>query len=647
VNVQLAPSTVQETVTVTGEAPLVDTSTSRVGTNIDPRQTELLPLNGRNWMDLTLLAPGARRNEGGGFVQFRQGYSQTNVDGQQMTVNYHSQTDSEQPAFNRDAIAEFEVIANRFDATQGRSSGMVVNAITKSGTNAFAGTFGAYFRHDRFNAKDFIENRVLPYSNQQTSGTFGGPIVRDRIHFFGSYGYTREPQTFTYNSPYPTFNLDQEFPSQTHTVLGRLDYQFTPQTRLSVRASGFNTVYYAQGGTGGATTHPSAGGTRKRVSPQYFGTFTQVLSNRSVNEIRGGVNNFWREDQPAVRWKGGDFPYHPVGHGSSPIINLRGYTIGANVLAPIQNTVILRDDFTTSYDWGGRHDVKLGGEYFRFYNNFAWCNRCMGEIDARGGPPPANLESLFPVWNDASTWNLAPLAPITRWVFHTVSDTEHQYEVLRHVFAGWVQDDWRVGNSLTLNLGVRYDVDSNGHSEKTRFLPWLPGDQPRDTNNVAPRLGVNYSLNDRTVLRGGYGLFFAFAPNDGVQQTIGYLHRFENQIFPDGRRDFVPNWFGPGQSAEGEWGGPRPSFEQQLQRACDLNPAPGCVRRSMNQEINYPGRRTSYSHQAGAGIQRQIGDTMSFEANYVFTGGRLEEAALNATIPSATSAGAPSPSGAW
>jgi hypothetical protein len=99
VNMQMAPSAVQETVTVTGEAPLVDTTSSTVGANIDPRQMQELPINGRNWMDLTLLAPGARRNEGGGLVQFRQGYSQTNVDGQQMTINYHSQTDAEQVGF--------------------------------------------------------------------------------------------------------------------------------------------------------------------------------------------------------------------------------------------------------------------------------------------------------------------------------------------------------------------------------------------------------------------------------------------------------------------------------------------------------------------------------------------------------------------
>ncbi|MBI4888434.1 MAG: TonB-dependent receptor [Acidobacteria bacterium] len=629
VNMQMAPSTVQETVTVTGEAPLVDTTGSTVGANIDPRQMQDLPVNGRNWMDLTLLAPGARRNEGGGMAQFRQGYSQTNVDGQQVTINYHSQTDSEQPGFSRDAIAEFEVVANRFDATMGRSSGMIVNAVTKSGTNAFAGSVGGYFRDDRFNAKDFITHRVLPYANQQVSLTFGGPIKRDRIHFFGSYEFEREPKTYTYTSPFPSFNIDQEFPSRSHKLLARLDAQFTPQTRLSVRVSGFNTVFYAGGG---AVNHPSVGGTRKRVTPQYTGTFTQVLGSRAVNEIRGGATAYERQDQPNVQWKGGAFPYHPVLQGSPVVTVLRGYTIGANAINILQDTQFIRDDYTTSYDLGGRHDVKFGGEYFRFHNEFRWCLRCMGDLDARNGPVPANIEALFPVWNDASTWNIAPLAPITRFVFHGLSDSNQRHDALRNVFGAWMQDDWKVGGNLTLNLGVRYDIDSNGHSEKVKFLPWLPGNLPRDKNDVAPRVGMNLRVSDRTVIRGGYGLFFAFAPNDGVQQTNAYLRRFEYQILNTGRPDFVPNWFGPGPSGDGEWGGPKPTMAQALERACDVSFVPGCVRRTLNQEINYPGRRTSYSHQASAGIQRQLGDTSSFEVNYVFTGGRLEESALNANL---------------
>ena len=630
VDVQMKPSSVQETVTVTGEAPLVDTTTSTVGANIDPRQVQELPLNGRNWMDLTLLAPGARRNEGGGMAQFRQGYSQTNVDGQQLTINYHSVTDTEQVQFSRDAIAEFEVVANRFDATQGRSAGMVVNAITKSGTNNFSGTVGGYFRHDKFNARDFITNRVLPYSNQQISTTFGGPIRRDRLHFFGAYEYEREPKTYTFIGPFPAFNIDQEFPTRVNKAIGRVDAQLTPEMRFSARVSGFTNEFYSGGG---ATQHPSASGTRKRASPQYAGSFTQVLSNRSVNEIRGGVTRYERQDQPAVRWKGGPFPYRPVLDGNSVVINLPGYTIGANTLNLFQHTETLRDDFTTSYDWGGRHDVKLGGEYMHFQNDFRWCNRCMGDIDARVGAIPANIEALFPVWNDASTWNLQPLSSITRQVFHSISDTNHRYHIVRHNFGAWYQDDWRMSDRLTLNLGARYDWDNNAHSEKLEFRPFLPGNLPHDNNNLAPRIGANFRLDDRTVLRGGYGLFFAFSPNDGVQQSYSMVHRFEYQLMNDRRSDFLPNWFSTGPSGDGQWGGPIPSWDVSLPLACDLNGnRPGCTQRAINQEINYPGRQTSYSHQASAGIQRQVGDTMSLEVNYVHTSGRLEETVHNANL---------------
>jgi hypothetical protein len=196
-----------------------------------------------------------------------------------------------------------------------------------------------------------------------------------------------------------------------------------------------------------------------------------------------------------------------------------------------------------------------------------------------------------------------------------------------------------MGDKLALNLGMRYDLDTNAHSEKVEFLPWLPGNLPHDTNNLAPRLGTNYKLNDRTVLRGGYGLFFAFAPNDGVQQSEGYRHRFENQILNDGRADFTTVRDG----FYGWFNGPKPSFADSLQRACDVNFVPGCVYRSLVQEINYPGRHTSYSHQASAGIQRQFGSDMSLEVNYVFTGGRLEETAqqVNLTYNPATGANYP------
>ncbi len=200
VNLQMSPSTVQETVTVTGEAPLVNPTSTRVSGVVDTRQIEELPLNGRNFFDLTLLARGQTANhtadtptDSGNRFDYN-----LNIDGQQVTTQLFRRMN---PTFSRDAIAEFEFVANRFDATQGRTHGAQLNVITKSGTNSLAGTFAGYFRDDRFNAADFIQQRVLPYSNQQISGTLGGPIIRNRAHFFASYEYEREPQILTFDSP--------------------------------------------------------------------------------------------------------------------------------------------------------------------------------------------------------------------------------------------------------------------------------------------------------------------------------------------------------------------------------------------------------------------------------------------------------------
>jgi hypothetical protein len=175
VTLQMAPSNIQETVTVTGEAPLIDTVNSSLGSNIDPRQMQELPLNGRNWIDLTMLAAGARQNISSDAPMGGAGNFQLNIDGQEVTNNMVQSFG--QPKFSRDSIAEFEFVANRFDASQGRSMGVQVNAITKSGTNSNAGTFSGYFRDDSLVAEDFIQNRVLPYQNQQLAVTFGGGDV--------------------------------------------------------------------------------------------------------------------------------------------------------------------------------------------------------------------------------------------------------------------------------------------------------------------------------------------------------------------------------------------------------------------------------------------------------------------------------------
>src|SRR5258705_559273 len=260
VNLQLAPSTVQESVTVTGEAPLIDTTNSTLAANVDPRQMQELPVNGRNWLDLTLLAPGSRSNGVAETPNPSQGVNlnfQLNLDGQQVT-NLVA-VDFGQPRYSRDAIGEFEFVSNRFDASQGRSSGIQVNAITKSGTNTPSGSVSGYFRDAKFNAKDPVAKTVLPYQDQQISATFGGPIRKDRIHYFVSYEYEREPQTYVYSTPYPKFNGTLIGVRRQDTEMGRFDFQFSPQTRLTLRGNRYdNRIPYDTRYTGGSDRMPAS-----------------------------------------------------------------------------------------------------------------------------------------------------------------------------------------------------------------------------------------------------------------------------------------------------------------------------------------------------------------------------------------------------
>jgi len=240
VSLQMSPSTIQESVTVTGEAPLIETTVSSMSANIDPRQMSQLPVNGRNWQDLLSIAPGARANsmQRGDSITGGEGTFQLNVDGQQVTQTFAGSANGfGQPRFSKDAIAEVEFVTNRFDASQGRSMGVQVNAITKSGTNNPSGTFAGYFRDSSLMAADPVAHQVLPYSNQQLSTTFGGPILKDRLHFFADYEYEREPQSAFYNTPVPAFNTTLTATRLEKKGLLRIDEQFSPKTHLSIRGS--------------------------------------------------------------------------------------------------------------------------------------------------------------------------------------------------------------------------------------------------------------------------------------------------------------------------------------------------------------------------------------------------------------------------
>jgi hypothetical protein len=560
-----------------------------------------------------MLAPGNRANDVSDSIPVPQSLGsdfQLTVDGQQVTNEVVSGGGFGEPKFSRDAIAEFEYVANRFDATQGRSMGALVNVITKSGTNVPAGSLSGYFRSDKFNAADFIANKVIPYSDQQVSGTYGGPIVKDKIHYFGNYEYERNPLTAVYSTPFPAFNTLLTAPRREDTGGGRVDFQFSSKTRLSVRGNGWRN-YFPYNSAGGGTTTPASQITLTRKSRQAYGLLSQVLSNRALNEVKVGYAFYEWTQHSLVR-----NPNANTGLGfGAPQVVLRGLTIGPGSFGTqdtLQHTYSFRDDFTYSFVKGGRHDLKLGGEYLNNPDDGFLCLTCDGQLLARGGPIPSNIQSLFPNVLDFTTWNLAPLSPISQQWRQGIGNPN--IVIPHHYIGGWVQDDWSITSKLRLNLGLRYDLQLNAFVNDVGVPPLLAANRPNDFKDFGPRLGFAYSVNDRTVIRGGFGKYY-------TQYQDPHFTKFWAQVAVpatpyDGRPNFASNPFN----------GPEPTYQQIIQG--------GLVREIIAGELvpPPPNAKIPYTWQTSIGIQQQVGTAMAYQVDYAYSGGRQQESIYNVNL---------------
>ena len=316
-------------------------------------------------------------------------------------------------------------------------------------------------------------------------------------------------------------------------------------------------------------------------------------------------------------------PFNPHFDFGGPRIRLDGIDVGVGEIFPNrqeQKVWSFRDDVTVSFNKGGRHTVKMGGEYL----HGSWldwrCVRCGGQLRADNAPISEELaRQVFPDILDIGSWQLNLLAPITRqWVqaFSAGFDREDAAFTTRNTFAGWIQDDWTIKPRLTLNLGVRYDLESNAFTDEVVFEPFNNADEPgTDTNNVGPRAGFSFSASDRTVLRGGYGLYFATVAT-GIRGLFFASNVIDLTTKNDGRADFPLN----------PYNGPAPSFESLVAKQCTGagGLVPGCVRRGIRTAgANYgPEFKMPYAHQGSFGIQQQVADSMSVNVDYIYTGHR-------------------------
>jgi Carboxypeptidase regulatory-like domain len=598
-------ATVNETLTVVGEAPLVDTTSSQVGGNVDRRQMENLPLQGRNWIELSKLVKGITANDISNSIGADDMF-QLNLDGQQITQKVASSTFG-QPRFSREAIAEFQIVTQMFDITQGRSAGIEVQAISKSGTNTNTGSFYGNFRSDRFNAPDAVAAKVLPYSNQQVGGTWGGPIVKNKLHYFVSYEYEREPGTY--------FSTPSNLPGQSYTIpykngqksfLARVDDQLRANDRLTARGSRWdweNPFVAANGG------HPSNASVQTKAATNILGTWSHVYAGGTrVQEVKVGYNHFGWTSEPQDSMLG------------TPEYDFPGLTIGAPYNYP---QTPRQNNFESRYDlsWHkAKHDIKIGAEYLYVHVVGDWYIQTAGRYTMTSVPP--NLNQLIPAGAalDPSKWDLAGLSSyVARFdQNYSYSGWQNIIDVPRPTWAIWFGDNWRVNNQLTVNYGIRWDADPNTASPPgiitnqilinqgvtNAYGVYAPGVNDygykvgiHDYRDVAPRVGVTYNVGGKNdlVIRGGSGLYFA-SPVSNITDSPSVYSNLITATFPnDGRADFITN---PTK------GVPAEAF------LSGKVPLPAQSPRTINTTFRNP-----YTWQSSIGFQKQINEVTGFEAD--------------------------------
>ncbi len=473
-------ATLQETITVAGESPLVQTQKSELAGRVTASQVETLPLNGRNWLDLVALVPGARGNPGTIRAGFAGGdMAKYQVDG----VDVSGQCcGGPNQGYSQENIQEFEVITNRYDAEYGRAAGIVINAVTKSGTNQVRGSGFGFFRDsDLGDARNFFTNTVQPFHEKQNGLNGGGPIKRDRAFFFASYEYQHRDVTAIPRTGFAVFDVPADNGITRHYTTGRVDAQINSAHRFFVRSSKYDWEQINVG-VGGRSAL-SNGYSRPSKNTDLSVGETWVISDRMVHELRTGFSAI---------------DNRLISNSPMPLHTFPSIVIGSPTNSPQWwKEFNIQVNNSLSYfvpSWHGEHTLRAGFQFFRprFWGAFP-----SGAPD--GGAYTFSTDPRDP--NDPSTYP----AP-TRY---TVVLGDPSYVISNPTYAGFVKDDWMLSSRLTLNLGVRYDVEI-GTINKDLQNPIEPGEKQGDYNNVAPRLGLAYDVSGsgRTVIRGGYGRNF-------------------------------------------------------------------------------------------------------------------------------------------
>ncbi|MBZ5617309.1 MAG: TonB-dependent receptor [Acidobacteriia bacterium] len=618
VNLTVAQNTIA--VDVTGAAPLLEDTKTDVSQVIDNKQIVDLPINGRRVDSFVLLTPGVTNDGYFGLLTFR-GVAAGNsflVDGNDTTEQFYNENAGRTriaSQISQDAVQEFQVVSANFSAEFGRAMGGVVNTVTRSGSNQLHGTAYWFFRNRTLNARDRYATFNPHEVRHQAGASLGGALIKDKLFYFFNGDFTRRnfpmvssiiragivdtnaqtwigcgapatpAQCSAINALLPRFfGL---IPRQANQDLGfgKLDYHLSDRNSLS---ASFNYQRFLSPNgiqTGTSSTSGSAftgnGDDSVRVRNGRL-SWTSVPNSAFVNEASMG----WSTDRQADTFNNALM---------GPGLGLLGVSAGGQALGPAAYLPRVepnerRYQFVNHASWTkGNHVLKLGADIattndYTYYISGYFGSYTYQTVTAFAQDYTDNTTGAKN-WNSYSQTFGNPVvdAPINDYGFY-------------------LQDQWRVTPKLTVNYGARYEYAQL--PQPTTFNKDYPqtGQINSAGNNVMPRIGFAYRVNDKTVVRGGYGMFYArFAggtidnlfTGNGVSQTSISLARTQAPQLAAG--PVFPN---------------------------TLNAIPSGANISASSiQFAAPNLKTPYSEQGTIALQRQVGNELAITASYIWSRG--------------------------
>ena len=605
--IRLALSGVTSTVTVTAEAAVLEAARSQIAATVSESEVRALPMNGRNFLELALLVPGVSPTNIASTQLFPETSavpgisisvgSQRNLSNNFVVDGLSANDDAAGLSgitYGVDAIEQFQVITSGAQAELGRALGGYINVVTKSGTNTFRGTVYDFIRDDRFNATNALSGTKLPMSQSQFGGSLGGPIVPNRTFYFTNVEQRALDQTGLatitaanvsvvnarldaagYQGPRIATGIYPN-PVDSTNVLAKIDQQLSGRDQVSIRYSRYSVGADNSRGAGGLSA-PSASSGLDNADQAFAIGNTLILSPRTVLETRA---QFAHGDLKAE-------PSDPIG----PAVSIAGVaSFGTSSSSPTGRRNTMFQVVNNLSHQAGAHAVRAGIDVL--YND----DLITFPRAVRGSYTFSSLANFRSgVYNNAGfsqTFGITALA-----------QTNPNLGV-------YVQDEWKVTPSVTLNAGVRYDL------QRLETIN-------TDTNNVSPRVGAAWSPFEsrRTIVRASAGLFYDRVP---LRALANALMSAGNTTDVDALRQFAVS-LSPTQAGA-------PAFPNVLAAAVPAVTLPNLTTMDRNLQ-------NGSSRQVSAEVEQQLGSRTTLGVGYQFLEGRNLLMSVNQNVPTCVAAG--------